>query len=274
MMRLLQEPLVQLLAGGAVIFGLYAAFGVDEGGGAEGSGPSPAQVDRRIVVDDALEKRLSADFQRRFGRAPGATDLKLLVDRFVDDEVLYREALANGMSAGDQVVRQRLIQKMRLALDDATTARPLSEAEVKAYYDAHQDRYPAAATVSLKHVFVGDTASAGLLEQLRSGAVKPEQAGKPFGRGTTFRAHTPQKLAAIFGKAFVAALEKAPLKQWSGPLTSSLGKHLVLVEERTAAGTQPLSKVRKRVERDLRRKRRNQGEGLERLKKRFEIVRP
>ena len=262
------EPLVHLMVGGLCLFALYAAVG-DEDGSSEDS-PS---MDRTIVVDEGLRTRLTDDFQKRFGRNPNSDELATIVERFIDEEVLVREARAQNMSAGDVVIRQRLVQKMRLALDEGASQAAPSDEEVKTFYAANSKRYGLPRTTTLKHVFVDPAQSAELLDGLRDGRLQPEQAGKPFARGTVFRRHTDAKLSGIFGANFVKQLETLRLGTWQGPIPSSYGHHLVKVYGRDAGGPRPLAEVKDRVVRDMQRQRRHRGKGLERLRARFQIER-
>jgi parvulin-like peptidyl-prolyl isomerase len=53
-----------------------------------------------------------------------------------------------------------------------------------------------------------------------------------------------------FGNDFAAKVDALPAGQWSGPLESPYGLHLVLVTERVAAARPALADVRPQVERE------------------------
>jgi parvulin-like peptidyl-prolyl isomerase len=57
-------------------------------------------------------------------------------------------------------------------------------------------------------------------------------------------------VARDFGAEFAAALEKAPLGDWAGPIDSSFGAHYVRVSERTPAVAPELAAVRDQVVRE------------------------
>lgn len=91
MARAVGDPLVQLLIGGALIFGLYAALGGGEEAGTSAEPAAQARpVDRTIVVDAPRRAALARQFRKRFKREPSDADLKLMVDRWVNDEMLFR----------------------------------------------------------------------------------------------------------------------------------------------------------------------------------------
>ncbi|MEE4298945.1 MAG: hypothetical protein V2J24_05850, partial [Pseudomonadales bacterium] len=77
---LLRDPLVPFLAVGALC---YALFSTGEDVGRE-----------RVVVTPAVREGLARDHLDMTGREPDAAELAELVERWVADEVRFREALA------------------------------------------------------------------------------------------------------------------------------------------------------------------------------------
>jgi hypothetical protein len=62
---------------------------------------------------------------------------------------------------------------------------------------------------------------------------------------------TTSEIARLFGDRFAAAVVDLPLGEWSGPIESGYGPHLVLVRERVEGGAPELAAVRQQVEREL-----------------------
>jgi parvulin-like peptidyl-prolyl isomerase len=60
-----------------------------------------------------------------------------------------------------------------------------------------------------------------------------------------------REVARAFGQDFADALMKLAPGQWSGPVESSFGLHLVLVRERTDGAAAELGTVRPLVEREV-----------------------
>jgi len=96
-----------LVLGGALFAGKSWWSGV-----ARGSGPRP-----EIVVTAAQREEIRRDGQP-LGRRSTPEEEGARLDRVVDDEILYREALARGLDRDNPVVRERVIQSMRLLSDD------------------------------------------------------------------------------------------------------------------------------------------------------------
>lgn len=261
---LAREPLLHFAVLGAALFALHARV----------ARPPP----ERIEVSAAFVDALRAEHRERAGREPDADETRRLVDRFVEEELFYREALAQGLDRADLIVRRRLVQKVEL-LARAQVREP-TEDDLAAHLAANPDRYRAADAVSFRHVFVsrdrhGAAAPAraeGLLASLRAGT-DPGTLGDPFLLGATFARRTRADLETAFGPTFAEAALAAPPGEWSGPLTSTFGEHLVRVDARAGGQLPALAAVRARVREDLLRERRDAAvrAEVERLRRRYHV---
>jgi len=218
---------------------------------------APRDARHTIELSAADVDALRLDQRRRVGTEPTPAEDQAIIARFVDDEVLYREALAMGLDRGDIIVRRRLLQKMEFLLEGLHPVPEPNDAELEAYLAAHADRYRVPARIDLTHVFVGrdrhgaaaDAVAADLRAQLAAGA-DPASLGDPFLRGRELRAQSERDLAGIFGPAFARAAVELPLGAWSPPVTSSYGLHLVRVNGRVPAELPALARIRAAVRQD------------------------
>lgn len=149
-----------------------------------------ADVREPITLSSARVEELRESFRRRTGADPTPAQQEALIAEAVDEEVLYREAVARGLDRHDRGVRARLVQKMRfldgdpkrasdelyrealaLGLDreDVVVRRILvekmrlvlrageetpGEPELMAYLERHRERFTPGARVSFAHVFL------------------------------------------------------------------------------------------------------------------------
>jgi len=130
-MKLLREPLLQFLLLGALLFGVSAMVG---------SGPLP-ESDRRIVVTTGRIENLKLSFRRAEGRDPTPAETQSLIDDYVREEVLCREARALGLDRDDTIIRSVLRQRMEYLALGAGPKRVAADlagraAEKKAVLDA------------------------------------------------------------------------------------------------------------------------------------------
>jgi len=244
MKRLLREPLVHFLLGGAALFVLYGWV----------AGPGGDQADR-IVISENRVAMLARSFERTWMRPATQTELNGLIDDFVTEEVLYREALALGLDRDDLVVRRRMRQKMEFLNDGITESEP-EEVALQAFLEANPERFRIPSRVTFVQVFLSpDTAGSAeeradaVLAQLRAGE-DPEALGDPtlLPRGLT--GATPAEVGGRFGAPFAEALAQLPVTDWNGPVASSFGLHLVRVDAREPARMPALEEVRNVVARD------------------------
>ena len=266
--RWLREPLVHFVLLGAVLFSVHQWV-------------APPRPTNRIVVSDAIVRGLRQEHLRQNGSLPTPQQEAALIQRFVDNEMLYREAVAQGLDRGDLIVRRRLVQKMEFVLEGEELIAEPTDAELQAYLDAHADRYAVAERVALTHVFVstdqhGAAAArvAGDLRQQLAAGADPSALGDPFLRGRDFTLRTEQELAGIFGAPFAAQVMALPLGEWSAPVRSSYGLHLVRVTEHSAGRQPSLNEVRSAVIRDWQEERRTAASvaALARLRQRYEVT--
>jgi hypothetical protein len=248
--RLLREPLVHFLLLGALLF-LWSAW--QGGGGAAGS--------NRIVVTPGVVDYLAAGFHRTWKRAPSDIELKGLIDEHVKEEIAAREAMAMGLDRDDIVIKRRLRQKLEFLLVDEAATTPPTDAELQAWLDKQPDSFRVEPTLAFRQVLLRPesrgasmTADATkLLARLR--AAGPEVATQDLGDASMLPAETPlqplREVANSFGQDFADALMKIAPGQWSGPVESSFGLHLVLVRERTDGAAADLATVRPLVEREV-----------------------
>ncbi len=256
--RLLGEPFLQFIAFGAVIFMLNARFG------AEASAT-------RIEIDADDWQRLSAMAQKQWGKPATAEQLEDLAQQQIREEVLYREALALGLQNDDVIVRRRLVQKMEfLAHSDV----PLpSEDEVLEFYKAHPEHYAGPAELSFRQLYFKDLAAAEqALTQLRADP-QASVTGERLMLPERFVAQSQSMASREFGAAFAAQLFALSVGQWSTPLRSPLGWHLVRVERHESAQLLEYATIRNKVAADLTSQRQQQARdaAYEALRSRYQI---
>ncbi len=265
--RWVREPLLHFLALGAVLFAGHRWV-------------APPALTTRIVLSASVIRGLRQEHLRRNGSAPTPDEEAALIRRYVDNEILYREAVVQGLDRGDIIVRRRLVQKMEFVLEGAEPLPEPTDADLEAYLNTHAERYAVAARATLTHVFASadrygaDAAQVAkeFRAQVLAGA-DPSGLGDPFLRGRDFAQRTERDLAGIFGAAFGAQVMSLPVGPWSEPLRSSYGFHIVRVGERTEGRLPRLDEVRSAVLGDWQEEQRAQAQraALARLRQRYEI---
>ncbi|WVT71821.1 peptidyl-prolyl cis-trans isomerase [Sinorhizobium chiapasense] len=253
--RILREPLVHFLALALLIF---AAHGLLRGG---------ADAPEKIVVSASKIEQMATVFTKTWQRSPTADELKGMIDDYVKEEILVRQALELGLDRDDTVVRRRLRQKMEFL--NAADAAPLTvtDPELEAYLAANPSTFATDATLAFEQVFLnparhGDTIAAdaaALLAELRSNdTADPAALGDASLLPAAVQLTSKAAIDQIFGGALADGLEKAPLGQWTGPIASSFGLHLVRVSEHTPGRVPQLADIRDEVAREWENARRSE----------------
>jgi len=270
--RWLKEPLFHFLLIGAGLFMLYGWQADDT--------VRPDQ----IVFTEAKIDRLINMWERKWQRLPTQQELQGLIEQQIREEVLYREALAMGLDKDDMMVRRRMSQKMEFISNDLTSLAEPDDEQLQAYLDSNPDKFAIPGRISYSQVYLnadqhGDQLFADaerLLAELSQSAVDIDisMAGDSFMGGYSFDDETDFGVARIFGKAFATELFKLPVGEWSGPVESGYGLHLVRVDSRTDSRAPSLDQVRDKVRGEWlsEQQRKNNDLLYEVLRERYEII--
>jgi hypothetical protein len=273
--KLIREPLFHFLLLGAVIFfiaGRSRSIGVSS--------------EEKIVVTQSHIESIVVGFSRTWMRPPTPEEMQGLVDDYIREEVLYREAKAMGLDQDDTIVRRRMRQKFEFLSEDlAAKGAPPNEQELEAYRRQYADKYQEEPRFTFEHIFFnrekhGKSAEAdanAVLARLtgRNGAaIDVEKLGDAFLLPFRFENVSAGETARLFGENFGKQLATVEPGSWAGPLESSYGLHLVRVDERLPGAAPQLANVREAVLRDLLNERRKQELDAQyaRLRARYTIV--
>jgi hypothetical protein len=204
----LHSPLLHFLAGGAVLFLCVHASRPATVGGLR------APLDP-VVVTAADVAQMRTAYTRETGLQPTAADEVALIEKAVEEELLYREAVRRGLDRNDRSIRNWLIEQMRGLADDAASdeealyaqARALEldrkdlvvrrilvqkmrllasrageqnvrDDELRVFYAEHQADYRQPDRVSLWHVFLGSQTH-GNGARLTAGRLATELRSRP-----------------------------------------------------------------------------------------------
>jgi parvulin-like peptidyl-prolyl isomerase len=273
MRKLIREPLFHFLLLGAVIFFIA---------GRSRSIAVPSL--QKIVVTQSQLESIVVDFSRTWMRPPTQEELQGLVNDYVRDEVLYREARTMGLDQDDVIVRRRMRQKFEFLVEDMAVRRgPPSDQELEAYLRQHADKYSEEPSFGFEQIFFsrekrGASAEAeatAMLARLRGkSAIDIEKLGDAFLLPSQFEKTSAGETARLFGEKFTNELTKTQLGTWAGPIESSYGLHLVRINARIPEVAPALANVRESVLRDLLSDRRKQELDTlyEKLRARYTVV--
>lgn len=257
-----REPLVLFLALGCGLFLLDAIAS----GARDNTESRFIRVDRDALAEYVQSRaRSSEDGEADPLETMPADDLARLVDDYVREEAMYREAMALGLERKDQLIRLRLVQSLQFMFRNLGEAGEPQEAELRKFYDQRRTRYATPAIITFSHIFFDEAARGGRAAQqlalqtkaalnARKGALDPAQGwpGDRFAYNLAYADRDEAMIASHFGpemarQLFLASADEAA---WQGPFHSPSGYHLVRIERLEAGKALPFDQARVAVERD------------------------
>ena len=218
--RLLREPLLHFALLALLIFAVNWLLGQDE--------------KELLVVDRATQEFLFEREQELLLRELQEEEKQALLDSFIEDELLVREARKRGFTDNSRV-RALLIQNMRFFLRE--DVRIPSEEELQQFFAENRDTFTTPGAISYDQVFFQnpDSIPPSTLADLQSGADFQTMGDRnPLGPLPLVKA-TQRNIAASFGSAEATKILAIDDRDWHGPFFSSIGAHFLRIRERHEA---------------------------------------
>ena len=266
MKRFLKEPLVHFLAAGLGLFVLFGIVNRDE----PDADPNVVTVDHDALLT-FVQYRIKA-FNPTLAEEKLSSlsddELQRLIDDYVREEVLHREAVALGLGEDDYIIRRRLVQKLEFITEGfAEAGAKVDQSALRRYFDANKADYYVEPFVTFTHVFfetedrpreqAHTAAEMKLVELNRNGVhfADAPQHGDRFLYHVNYVERTPEYVASHFGVPMAKAVFELEPNDfvWRGPFDSPYGVHLVLLTTNEPGRDPELAELEDRVREDARR---------------------
>jgi len=266
-----RDPLTHFLTAGAVLFMALAWL-------------SPEEVDQRTIVVDREALLTFTQYRTKIFQPELAAkhldglsddDRQTLVEQYIEEEALYREAIAMGLEGDDYVIRRRMVQKLEFITQGFVEQElRIEEEALAAFFEERRADYYVDPSITFTHVYLSydkHTKAGGaqetfastaqtLLKQLHDEQVSFSQSvgfGDRFPFHVNYVEKTPEFVASHFGESFSDELFGLPsdsgsLLRWLGPFRSQYGLHLVKVSQRSEGHSPELEDVKAMVVQDFR----------------------
>ena len=208
---------------------------------------------RQIAVQQSDVQLLEQVFEDSRNRKPSESELDALVKNFVLDEIFFRQAVALGLDKSDLAVKRRLRQIMELMLDDFATVYP-TELQLQEYLTENPDKFREDPTISFVHKFYAfeeEKEALISLEKLKKGAY-PQKISESslLMIPLQFENETKYAIKRVLGGEFTEPLFQQKAREWTGPIKSTYGWHLVYIDKLNLGTTPDLIKIWDEVERE------------------------
>jgi len=276
--RLLREPLVHFLLIGFAIFVVYGLLS-----------PAASQTgSSRIVLTEQDLQQLQMTWMTQWKRLPTPEELRGLIDAKVQQEILYREALSQGLDQNDEIIKRRLAQKMEFLAEDVSKIREPESEELKSWFLKNSARFALPGNITFRHLYFspdkrGPQTQHDATQALQSLSGKTvaqtneSEIGDRFMDQNYFAECSPEQVAKVFGIKFSEKLFTLTPGSWQGPVESGLGWHLVWVESITPGRVPAFEEVdpeQVKSEWTTERREETKRKTFDAIKQRYEIVLP
>lgn len=184
-----------------------------------------------------------------------------------------------GLDQNDPIVRQRMRLKLEFLLEDLSSV-DVEDDELQAFLQRDVDAFRLDARVSFQQVYLNpdrheDLAAATrqLLDSLNNGA-NPDSLGDPILVLRDYSLARQSEIARDFGEEFAASVVAIAPGDWTGPVYSPFGAHVLRISERIDARLPALAEIREQVKRDYLVQRRQEQKDLayQKLREGYEVT--
>lgn len=246
MKRLFKEPLFHFILIGAAFFLLYSWVGETDNGKSQ------------IRIDESDLEEIVSKFEMQWKRMPNEEELISIVEKRIEQEVFYQEALKMNLDHNDEIIKRRLSQKMQFLSNDISGLVEPTDDQLQEYYRDHEDKYLSEAYYTLYQVYFSPDsrdnwrADAETAVQLMN-RVSIEEAlkmGDPISLPQTFNETSAFHISRQMGDAFLTEISQLETGKWIGPVNSGYGVHVVFISAKQNAEPAPFESVREKVSDD------------------------
>ncbi|MEL6302772.1 MAG: peptidylprolyl isomerase [Pseudomonadota bacterium] len=231
--KLLREPLVQFLCIGLVVYGVDS-FVFEN-----------TENPRRIRIDDARFQSLVDIYREERGQFPSGEELEALLVTWTQNEVMYREALSMGLDRGDEMIRSRMVLKLRDVLFNNVIVETPDDETLEAWFESNRLNYDRPDIIDFQQ-FQIDADDVALTPQLVDAANAGGLPDRYTSRIKSYEMRIDDNLYSVFDDSDARALISAPLREWR-PASSSQGKHVVRITRRVPGELAQFDRVRAAV---------------------------
>jgi PPIC-type PPIASE domain len=213
----LHEPLLHFAVLGGLVFALDHVI-------------ASHKADPKVITMSPVAEQEARDiFRSAQGRSPTPAEMQILRDRWIANEVLYREGLAMRLDAGDPTVRERVIFKALNVLQSNLTPPSPDEKALRAWFDEHRGQYDEPARFDFLEAMPAQRPTE---EKARQFAVALNTRSQSDMQSSVriFKGRPRNSIVESFGQSFAESLEKLTPGEWH-MLQSNDGARIIQLQK-------------------------------------------
>lgn len=229
-----------------------------------------ARVNGTVIRSEDFERLVAAVLQDM--RTPDESKAReRVLERMIDEELLIQRALDLGLIHLDRKVRADLTSSVIASVVNDVKGLEPDASELEEFYEANKEYFTRPGRLRAQQIFFrvtprgGENPEAGGAQERAEKASARLAAGEDVARvkaelGDFEISPIPAtmlpaaKLRDYLGPTLLRTIADLGIGQWSGPVRSGMGIHLVQLVARERATTPPLSEIKEQVRVDWRRR--------------------
>ncbi len=272
-----KQPVVQFLLIGLLMF-LVNTFIIEAKG-------SDNEDEYKVYLTSGEVNSMQEMWTSQWSRPPTKMELQGMINQRVEETILFREAVKIGLNKNDNIIRQRMAQKLEFLSGDLVKPDSATSQEVQDYFELNIEKYTTPENITLTQLFVNPKIHRDLLENevntrlsklngMNASSSNISKYGDQFSLQTYFPDKPQLELAKLFGSEFAAKVFELETGEWVGPVKSQYGAHLVYVMYKTPAVIPEFETVQEMVAGDLQRERQKELNNLyiDGILSRYEVI--
>jgi len=227
-----REPLVHFLFLGTILFFIS---------GSEDSFQF-SDTEHEIVIDSQKIKDIKLFWKNRYHTPPTQEELNTTLGYYVENEILYREAAKLNLDKNDKAIQQIMVQRLKNLMHESNSM-DLSDSALKKFFQDNKasfaDRVPHYLTFGQIYFNPKNHKNPEAIAKKTYEKIKSQpytkalsQYGDKFYAGANFSHISTKALSEYFSHAFIKQLLSLPSKQWSKPIKSGFGVHLIYISQK------------------------------------------
>lgn len=251
-----KQPVIQFMIIGVVMF-LVQTYIIN-------ADTDTTEDDYKIYLTAGEVKSMEEVWTSKWQRPPTEIEMKGMVNQRVEEAILFREAKKIGLDKNDNIIRQRMAQKLEFLTNDLVKPDSVSIEEVKLYFTENTNQYTTPANITMIQLFVnpknyGDSLDKEIatrlakLNRMDPASPKIAELGDQFSLQTYYPDKPHLEFAKLYGSDFATRIFELETEKWVGPVNSQYGAHLVYIMNKNPALITEFNTIKELVTEDLQR---------------------
>lgn len=245
MLNWLKEPLLHFIVIGIGLFFLHSMVS------------DPKTTKESIRIDDQTVNVLISNYTKNMDSPPSPEVVNGLIDEYVLSEIYYREALALHLDQNDEIVKRRLTQKYQFIVEDLMEKEDVDTSALMDYYNNHKVQYQSETKYNIRHIYFnpdkrknpGKDALNALSRLEKDANIDINGLGDKGIIANQLDTVSLYDISRLFGIGIEKQWSEFPVKKWI-QISTSMGEHLIFIENGNQSSPLPFSSVVARVAKD------------------------